>query len=149
MQGWISFSIAASLAQGKQQCTSVTQKVAVHVFRIAYSEYNYGFSIFIKKGGVKHHVLPVVIDNCWMEGNASGSINSFTTGVNINGEIFTTPFDFHFEQCNAVKLQNTAMCRIKLIKSAVFAEAVSYAYQPGRVVEKDADSLFVEKTKFG
>ncbi len=93
--------------------------------------------------------MPVVIDNCWMEGNASGSINSFTTGVNINGEIFTTPFDFHFEQCNAVKLQNTAMCRIKLIKSAVFTEAVSYAYQPGRVVEKDADSLFVEKTKFG
>jgi hypothetical protein len=112
-------------------------------------EYNYGFSIFIKKGGVKHHVLPVVIDNCWMEGNASGSINSFTAGVNINGEIFTTPFDFHFEQCNAVKLQNTAMCRIKLIKSAVFADTVSYAYQPGRVVEKDADSLFVEKTKFG
>ncbi|QEC45293.1 hypothetical protein FSB84_27705 [Pseudobacter ginsenosidimutans] len=110
-------------------------------------EYNYGFTIFIKKGGVKHHVLPVVIDNCWMEGNASGSVNGFP--VDINGEIFTTPFDYYFEECNAVKLQNTTMCRIKLVKSAVFADTVSYGYQPGKVVEKDADSLFVEKTKFG
>ncbi len=87
-------------------------------------EYNRGFDIFVAQSGANVAILPIIFDQCWLEGDSKNF------PVTIDGNIYSQPYEFYFNSAHNVVLRDCTLGRM-ILKNRSFVKvrggAVAYA----------------------
>jgi hypothetical protein len=84
--------------------------IGQHVFNQVIMEGNPGFGVFVKNYGGAN--VPLVIDGCWCEGNATaGSVTIDTVAY--------TPRDLYFENTSMAEIRSTKFSSLELVNSSI------------------------------